>query len=106
MLAQGLAHDTVHNRWGVPGQFVGPTGQLLVRLRGGVRQALEPLLDDRRALDIVGSQGATLQRAHGYRICDLAGYLLAQHEQRDWQDSPEPAARDASNAALRNAPGR
>ncbi|HEX7837708.1 MAG TPA: hypothetical protein VF469_09610 [Kofleriaceae bacterium] len=66
-----------------------------------MREALEPLLADRRSLEIVGSQAATLQRAHRYRICDLAGYLLAQHEHVSWQDSADPAMRDASNAGLR-----
>ena len=101
VLAQGLAHDQAHNRWGLPGQFVGPTGRILVGLHAGERDALEPLLLDRRPLEIVGSQAATLQRAHKYRICDLAGYLLAQHEHVPWQDSADPAVRDASNAGLR-----
>lgn len=107
VLGQGLGRDQVHNRWGVPGQFVGPTGRILVGLRAGVREALEPLLADRRPLEFVGSQAPTLQRVRGYRICDLAGYLLAQHEQVAWQDSADPAVRDASNAALvRTAPAR
>jgi hypothetical protein len=107
VFARGLGHDQVHNRWGVPGQFVGPTGRILVGLRAGVREALEPLLVDRRPLEFVGSQAPTLQRARGYRICDLAGYLLAQHEHVAWQDSADPAVRDASNAALaRTVPAR
>ena len=101
VLGQGLSRDQIHNRWGVPGQFVGPTGQILVGLSAGVRAALEPLLSDPRQLEIMGSQGATLQRANRYRIADLAGYLLAQHEHVAWQDSPDPAVRDQSNAALR-----
>jgi hypothetical protein len=101
VLAQGLVQDHIHNRWGVPGQFVGPTGHILVSLPAGVRGALEPLLFDRRELEIMGSQAATLQRASKYRICDIAGYLLAQHEHADWQDSTDPALRDQSNAGLR-----
>jgi len=48
-----------------------------------------------------GSQAATLQRAHQYRICDLAGDLLAQHEHAPWDDAPDPAARDQNIARLR-----
>jgi hypothetical protein len=88
----------------MPGQFVGPTGRILVGLPAGVREALEPLLSDRRPLEIMGSQAATLQRANQYRICDVAGYPLAQHENAPWQDSPDPATRDASNARLRGRP--
>jgi len=101
VLAHGLAQDDIHNRWGLPGQFVGPTGHILVGLSAGVRDALEPLLSDRRPLEIFGSQAATLQRANKYRISDLAGYLLAQHEHVSWQDSADPAVRDDSNARLR-----
>jgi hypothetical protein len=105
VLAQGLAHDQIHNRWGLPGQFVGPTGQILTGLPSGVREALEPLLADQRQLQIMGSQAATLQRANKYRICDVAGYLIAQHEHLPWQDAADPAVRDQSNAGLRSAPG-
>lgn len=104
VLAHGLAQDQIHNRWGLPGQFVGPTARILVGLRAGVREALEPLLSDPRPLEIMGSQAATLQRANRYRICDVAGYLLAQHEGVAWQDSADPAVRDQSNAALRGTP--
>lgn len=101
VLAQGLAQDRLHNRWGLPGSFVGATGRILVGLRAGVREALAPLLSDCRLLEIIGSQEATLQRAHGYRICDLAGYLLAQHEHVPWEDAPDPAARDRNLERLR-----
>lgn len=104
VLARGMVGDQIHNRWGLPGQFIGPTGRILVGLSAGVREALEPLLGDPRELEIMGSQAATLQRANRYRICDLAGYLLAQHEHAPWQDSADPAVRDASNARLRSGP--
>ena len=103
VLAQGMVQDQIHNRWGVPGQFVGPTGKILVGLRAGVREALAPLLSNQRPLEIMGSQGATLSRANRYRICDVAGYLLAEHEHATWQDSADPAVRDQSNAGLRSA---
>jgi hypothetical protein len=104
VLAHGMAQDQIHNRWGMPGQFVGPTGRILIGLPAGVREALEPLLADQRPLEIMGSQAATLQRANKYRICDLAGYLLAQREGVPWQDSPDPVVRDQSNAQLLGKP--
>lgn len=106
VLAHGMVRDQIHNRWGMPGQFVGTTGRILVGLPAGVRPALEPLLGDTRLLEIMGSQAATLQLENKYRICDLAGYLLAQHEHVPWQDAPEPAVRDASNARLRGPAAR
>jgi hypothetical protein len=94
MLAEAMTRDEIHNRWGVPGYFVGPTGKLLLALGPPARDALLPLLADNRPLDIVGSQAATLHHAHRYRICDLAGYLLAVHQGLPWQDDPDPAVRD------------
>jgi hypothetical protein len=96
MLATAMTHDEIHNRWGVPGQFVGGTGKLLLALGPGVRDALLPLLADERPLDIIGSQAATLHHAHRYRIRDLASYLLAVDRGVPWQDDPDPAVRDRS----------
>lgn len=94
MLAKALVRDEIHNRWGVPGYFVGQTGKLLLALGPGVREALLPLLADERPLEIIGSQAATLNHAHRYRIRDLAGYLLAVEQGVPWQDDPDPAIRD------------
>lgn len=94
MLATAMTRDEIHNRWGVPGHFVGETGKLLLALGPGVRPALLPLLADQRPLDIIGSQAATLHHAHRYRIRDLAGYLLAVDQGVPWRDDPDPAVRD------------
>lgn len=97
MLARAMARDEIHNRWGLPGHFVGETGKLLLALGAGVRDALLPLLSDERPLDIVGSQAATLQHAHRYRLGDLAGYLLAVERGVPWHDDADPAVRDREN---------
>jgi hypothetical protein len=94
MLATAMTRDEIHNRWGLPGQFVGGTGKLLLALGPGVRDALLPLLCDERPLHIIGSRTATLHHARRYRIRDLAGYLLAVHQGVPWQDDPDPAVRD------------
>ena len=94
MMAEAMVRDEFHNRWGVPGHFVGQTGKLLLALGPGLRDALRPLLADERPLDIVGSQAATLHHAHRYRIRDLASYLLAVDRGVSWQDDPDPAVRD------------
>jgi hypothetical protein len=106
VLAHGMVRDQIHNRWGMPGQFVATTGRILVGLPAGVRPALEPLLGDTQLLEIMGSQAATLQLENKYRICDLAGYLLAEHEHVPWQDARDPTVRDASNARLRGPAAR
>jgi hypothetical protein len=101
VLAEAMPKDRMHNRWGLPGHFVGPTGKILLRLSAGVRDALVPLLDDCRPLEIIGSQEATLQAKHKYRVCDLAGYLLAQYEKKAWKDAPDAATRDQNREKLR-----
>ena len=100
MLASAMARDEIHNRWGLPGYFVGETGKLLLALGPGVRSALLPLLADERQLNIIGSQAATMQHAHRYRIRDLAAYLLAAHRGVPWHDDADPAVRDRDNQFL------
>ncbi|HEX6741531.1 MAG TPA: hypothetical protein VF079_07040 [Sphingomicrobium sp.] len=94
MLVSAMTRDQIHNRWGLPGYFVGETGKLLLALGPSVPDALRLLQADERPLNIIGSEGATLQHAHRYRIRDLAGYLLAKHQGLPWHDDPDPAVRD------------
>ena len=77
MLVRAMQRDQFHNRWGLPGHFVGPTGSLLLELGPSAADALATLLGDERPLTIMGSQAAAAQDANQYRIRDLAAYLLA-----------------------------
>lgn len=94
MLADAMQRDAFHNRWGLPGHFVGDTGKLLLALGAEARAALQPLLANEQPLNIIGSQAATLQEARRYRIRDLAAYLLATRDGMTWQDGPDPAVSD------------
>jgi hypothetical protein len=94
VLSRALNAAQNHNRWGLPGAYVGRTGSILCGLPTGVVESLRPLLDDRRLLTIHGSEAATLQSLAQYRICDLASYLIACHLRREWIDDLDPAVRD------------
>jgi hypothetical protein len=82
VLAWGLVHDSSHNRWGLPGNFIGYLGKLLVDTPNGVRKVLEPLVDNTQPLTIYGSEAATVQASERFTLGDLARYLLAEHERK------------------------
>ena len=96
---RAIRADKIHNRWGLPGHFVGRSGSDLLSIKHGVEDALRPLLDDTRPLSIDGSEAATLADTAGYRVADLAGYLLATKRGETWTDDIDPAVRDASTPA-------
>lgn len=102
VLADAIAADGIHNRWGLPGHFVGRSGADLLSIQDGVGEALTPLLDDNRPLSIDGGETATVAHTNAYRIADLAGYLLAQRRGGPWRDDPDPAVRDAEIERLRH----
>lgn len=99
-LAAALRSDTSHNRWGLPGQFAGRLGEALLSLPGGVEDALLPLLDDASPLMIEGSEAATIAIDAGYRISDLAAYLLRLHRGQPAGAPADVADRDRANRAL------
>lgn len=103
VLAEAIPMDKIHNRWGLPGNFVGRTGSFLIALPSGVEAALAPLMTDNRKLAIAGSETATVNEMNGYRVSDLAAYLIAQHRGLQWKDSRDPAVRDIENARIAGA---
>ena len=102
VFADAIRADEIHNRWGLPGHFVGRSGADLLSIEHGVEEALAPLLDNHRLMTIDGSEAATLADAAGYRVCDLAGYLLAAKRGENWPDDVDPAIRDARIERLRD----
>ena len=76
VLANALANDRIHNRWGLPGAFVGPFGGRLLSLGAEAQTALEAFLGDDRPLHITGSEAATLNSQAHYRVSDLAAWLI------------------------------
>lgn len=105
VMADAIRADQIHNRWGLPGHFVGRSGRDLLSIDHGVEDALAPLLDDARPLSIDGSEAATQADLAGYRVADLAGYLLATRRGEDWTDDLDPEVRDAGMQPLRRALG-
>jgi hypothetical protein len=93
VMAEAIAADQIHNRWGLPGHFVGRSGKDLLSIRRGVDDALTPLLEDERPLAIVGSETATVAEMAGYRISDLASYLIATYRGETWSDKQEGLGR-------------
>lgn len=100
-LAVAMCKDISHNRWGLPGHFVGRLGKNLLSLSDGVVEALIPYLDEHEELHIEGSEAASLHAAAQYRIADLAAYLLSQYRGLPWEAHIDVARRDEANAALR-----
>lgn len=80
-LAKAMASSRTHNRWGLPGSFVGPFGRRLLSLGPEAESALLPLLSDARPLHIVGSEAATLNSQANFRVSDLVAYLIASARQ-------------------------
>jgi hypothetical protein len=105
VLADAIRADRIHNRWGLPGYFVGRSGADLLSIEDGVEQALAPLLDDERRLTIHGGETSTVADTAGYRIADLAGYLIATRRGEPWPDDPDPAVRDTELERLRRERG-
>ena len=103
-LADALARDRIHNRWGLPGEFVARFGKQLLTLNVEGESALRRLLDDRRPLQIVGSEAATINSKARYRVADLAAWLLASAHGLPWRNDPDPGIRDADIARLREGP--
>ncbi len=104
VMAEAMRADKIHNRWGLPGHYVGRSGKDLLSIKHGVEEALEPLLDDDTRLTIHGGEASTVADTNGYRIADLAGYLLAQRRGEQWGEEPDPAARDRDLARMRHSP--
>jgi hypothetical protein len=101
VMADAIRADGIHNRWALPGHYVDRSGKDLLSIEDGVEQALTPLLDDDKPLRIVGSESATLAHDAGYRVADLAGYLLAERRGEEFGEDPDPAARDRIIERLR-----
>ncbi len=101
VLANAISQDRIHNRWGLPGSFVGPFGNRLISLGAEAEAALVPLLDDARPLHIVGSEAATLNSQSQFRVSDLGAWLIATARHSPWQADGPPAERDIAIADLR-----
>jgi hypothetical protein len=101
VMADAIRADGIHNRWGLPGHYVGRSGKDLLSIEDGVEEALLPLLDDQKLLTIGGGETATVAHSAGYRVADLAGYLLAERRGEPFGEDWDPAARDRILERLR-----
>jgi len=101
VVVKALPQDRVHNRWGLPGHAPGRLSKRLLLLPDLDTDRLRPLLDDQHLLEIYGSETATIQEMHRYRIADLAAYLIALARHVTYVDDPDPSVRDRFIATLR-----
>lgn len=85
VLVAAMPKDGSHNRWGLPGHFIGRLGKLLLSLPDA-EESLQKLLQDQSVLTIIGSESATIQQSERYRISDLAAYLIASKRGVSWRD--------------------
>lgn len=98
---EALRHAMVFDDWGFPGGARPARDEWLRGLAGPAVALLTPLLDDRRAAPILGSQEATLARARGNRICDYALALVLELRGESRPLPATPADRDRLIAELR-----
>jgi hypothetical protein len=101
-LTNAMANDRSHNRWGLPGSFVGPFGKCLLSLGTEAQVELAAMLSDSRPLNIEGSEAATLNSQGKFRVSDLAAWLIASARQIPWKPALSLSERDAQIGELRN----
>jgi hypothetical protein len=100
-----LPGRVAHNHWGMPGEYLERLGRTTVALGRGALPCLSRLLDDRRPLGYHGSEEPTLSAAMGYRVCDLAAYLISEITGRHFENARDPEERDKVIAELSKAGG-
>ena len=83
--AQAMPGATEHNPWGLPGTAPGPLGVSLLSLGAHAEEALRPLLVDQTPLNYFGSEEPTLASMYHYRVADLAAWLLARQQGREFK---------------------
>jgi hypothetical protein len=101
VVVAAIPKDKYHNRWGLPGHSLGRLSKRLLKLPGLDDSMLEPLLGDSTPLVILGSESATIQSTHKYRVADLAAFMIARARKIDYADDRDPAVRDRFIAGLR-----
>ena len=92
-----------HNLWGMPGEYVERLGRTLLSFGDAAIPGLLPLLNDRRPLGYFGSEEPTLNEKMGYRVSDLAAYLLSELTGRPYSFAPEPSVRAEDIRRLKHA---
>ena len=94
VLTDALKNSKTFNIWGTPHLGWEEAGKALIADRDAARPALIALLSDKREAPVWGSEGATVQKAWGYRVADYAlGVLIAVGDAP--ADLPkDPAQRD------------
>ena len=91
----------VANTWGLPGIFVGFTGEHVFVLGEGMVPALEALLDNSSRVYYEGSKESTMGHAYQYRVKDIAAYLIAQIKDIPLDFDADPAQRDIAISNLK-----
>lgn len=95
-----LSKNIFYNAWGIPGHYLTDTAKHLIGLGKQILPFLLPLLQERRAAPLSGSQDATTSQMYGNRLCDYAWVFMNEILDRRYTYPRAPAERDPLIAAL------
>lgn len=98
-----LPDGFAHNLWGMPGEYVERLGERLLGFGKAAVPSLVPLLDDHRRLAYFGSEEPTLNEKMGFRVSDLAAYLICRLTNRPYVTAPDLRSRDVAIGRLKRA---
>jgi hypothetical protein len=99
--AAALRLAELGNPWGLPGEREGPSGQHLRKIGYPAAEALVDLLGDEREVRYAGSSEATYGNSFGYRVKDIAAFLLSRILGLPYVVKESPEARDKEISKLR-----
>jgi hypothetical protein len=97
-----LQDDLFYNNWGLPGFRLTETSQALTALGEEAIPVLLPLLSERKAAPLSGSQDATTSTAYGNRVRDYAWVFILEIKNRPYTYQRNPDERDKEIIALQN----
>jgi hypothetical protein len=102
VMCDALAHLVFYNDWGYldpAGSHDGEAAKALLELGDAAASCLRPLLADRNAAPLFGSEEATLSSLYKYRRCDFAYRYLIKLRGGEPAFDRDPAQRDRAIAA-------
>jgi hypothetical protein len=101
VMCDALAHLVFYNDWGYldpGGSHDGEAAKALLELGDAAARCLRPLLADRSAAPLYGSEEATMSSLYKYRRCDFAYRYLVKLRGGEPAFDQDPAERDRAIA--------
>lgn len=89
------------NPWGIPSGPLGPLGERVASLGAAAIEPLAGALGDRAPVRFGGSRDATIGNSYGWRVKDVAAWVLAEITGAAFKPDGDPVRRDAAIRALR-----